>query len=130
MRGIFGRRNDRGARSDYLMTGEDLCSVGIIATQADLCLAATLGLEHVERNGHHYHPGLSYLPEAQQQAALAAHGDFYIQQHGRICPHLTNGRFQIGSLQCTGFGFAVEPDFDSMQTPDQWEFDSLGHMGA
>jgi hypothetical protein len=124
--GLTWLHNGRGARDDFLMTGEDLCSVGIIPTQADLCLAATLGLSHVERNGHHFHPGLSYLPEPQREAALVAHPDFYARQHGIISPHVVDGVFQIGSLQCIGFGFAVEPDFASMQASDEWEFASLG----
>ena len=108
------------------MTGEDLCSVGIIPVQADLCLAATLGLEHVERNGHHFHPGLSYLPGEQQRAALEAHPDFYFERGGRISPNVQNGRFEIGSLQCAGFGFAVVPDVDSMESPLDWSYESLG----
>lgn len=118
--------NGRETRGDYLMTGEDLCSVGIIPVQADLCLTATLGLTNVERNGHHYHPGLSYLPRKQQLAALERHPDFYADQNGVIAPNLVDGRFRTGSLQCVGFGFAVEPDMDSMQTRDEWKFDSLG----
>jgi hypothetical protein len=118
--------NSRQAYGEFVMTGEDLCSVGVIPTQADLCLAATLGLTHVERNGHHFHPGLSYLPEPEGLAALAAHGDFYEQRHGRISPRIVEGRFEIGSLQCVGFGFAVEPDFSTMQSPGEWEYASLG----
>ncbi len=124
--GLTWLRNDRGQRRDFVMTGEDLCSVGIIPTQADLCLAATLGLDHVERNGHHYHPGLSYLPPQQREQALAMHGDFYALQHGVVSPHVQGGRLEIGSLQCVGFGFAVLPDFDSLQLADEWRYASLG----
>ncbi len=124
--GLTWLRNDRGRNAEFLMTGEDLCSVGVIPTQADLCLAAALGLTHVERNGHHYHPGLSYLPPAQQQAALAAHGDMYARRHGVVSPHIQDGVLEIGSLQCVGFGFAVTPDFDSMQSPEEWDYASLG----
>ena len=124
--GLTWLRNDHGDRSTYLMTAEDLCSVGIIPVQADMCLAATLGLTHIERNGHHYHPGLSYLPEDQQRAALSAHGDFYHEQHGVIAPYLADGRFQIGSLQCVGFGFSVAPDMAATESPDRWEYSSLG----
>ena len=119
--GLTWLHNDHGRTQDYIMTGEDLCSVGIIPTQSDICLVATLGLEHIERNGHHYHPGLSYLPEQQRAAALALHGDFYAKKHDRVAPHIVDGRFQIGSLQCVGFGFAIEPDVDAMQTPDEWK---------
>ncbi|HRX80973.1 MAG TPA: hypothetical protein P5307_18015, partial [Pirellulaceae bacterium] len=114
--GLTWSHNDRGQTRDYIMTGEDLCTVGIVPVQSDLCLVATLGLEHIERNGHHYHRGLWYLPRQQQAAALAAHGDFYAEQHGVVAPQLVDGRFDIGSLQCEGFGFAVEPDMSEMRT--------------
>ncbi len=124
--GLVWLRNDRGRRSDYLMTGEDLCTVGVVGVQADLCLVATLGLEHVERNGHHYHRGLGYLPEAQQRAALAAHGDLYGEESGVIGVRVRDGQVAIGSLQCEGFGFDVTPDFESMESPETWSFGSLG----
>jgi hypothetical protein len=124
--GLTWLNNDRGVRNTCLMTGEDLCCVGIIPVQSDLCLAATLGLTHVERNGHHYHPGLTYLPESQQRAALSAHGDLYSHLHGRVAPHVVGGQFRIASLQCPGFGFGVEPDFDSMESPATWRYESLG----
>ena len=124
--GLTWRHNDRGRRQEFTMTGEDLCSVGIVPTQSDLCLAAALGLQHVERNGHHYHPGLSYLPEQVRRQALAAHGDFYVEEHGIIGPRIVDGRLQIGSLHCAGFGFAVEPDMAASEPADTWKFESLG----
>ncbi len=124
--GLTWFHNEQGRRDELTMTGEDLCTVGIIPTQSDLCLAATLGLQHVERNGHHYHPGLSYLPESERRAALAAHGDFYVEEHGIIGPKIVNGRLQIGSLHCAGFGFAVEPDMSTMEPVETWNFESLG----
>jgi len=116
--GLTWLRNDRGRRSGFFMTGEDLCSVGIIPVQSDLALASTLGLDHVERNGHHYHPGLSYLPEAQRQAALLAHPDFYGQVGSIMIPMVSDGRFRIGSLHRVGYGFDVEPDLASMTPID------------
>lgn len=124
--GLTWLHNDRGRAQRFLMTGEDLCSVGIIPVQADLCLAATLGLEHVERNGHHFHPGLSYLPPRQQRAALEAHSDFYVERAGRISPNVKHGRFELGTLQCDGFGFAVVPEMEAMESASEWRYDSLG----
>jgi hypothetical protein len=98
----------------YVMSGEDLCCVGVVPLQSDLCLVATLGLEHVERNGHHYHPGLAYLPADQQRAALEYHSDLYRQTEGRVHPAIHDGQLHIASLQCVGFGFACLPDFDRM----------------
>jgi hypothetical protein len=119
--GLTWLANDRGKKSDYIMTGEDLCSVGVLPVQADLCLAATLGLDHVERNGHHYHRGLGYLPEANQRAALAAHGDFYKESNGVVAPRLSEGRFNIASLQCEGFGFAALPDMNATASAAEWQ---------
>ncbi|WP_169979681.1 enolase C-terminal domain-like protein [Tautonia rosea] len=123
--GLIWWRNDRGRRSEFVMTGEDLCSVGVIPVQADLCLAATLGFSHVERNGHHYHPGLSYLPEVDRQAALHAHPDLYGRQGQLIGPIVQDGRFSIGSLQCVGFGFAITPDRSAFEPAASWQYDSL-----
>jgi len=124
--GLIWQLNDNGRRANYLMTGEDLATVGVVALQADLCLVAALGLEHVERNGHHYYRGLSHLTEPDRLAAIRAHPDLYHQQGDVVAPQLVDGRFQIASLQCTGFGFDVEPRMESMQGPEEWKFASLG----
>lgn len=108
--GLIWNHNHSGAAQRLVMTAEDLCTVGVVPVQADLCLVATLGLTHVERNGHHYHRGLSYLPEEEQEAALKVHGDLYERRAGRVAPRIVDGQFQIASLQCEGFGFAVLPD--------------------
>jgi hypothetical protein len=118
--------NERGGRPPLLISGEDLCSVGIVPVQSDLCLAATLGISHVERNGHHYHPGLTYLPSDQQEAALRSHPDFYTRDGSVVRPHVQQGRFHIQSLHGPGFGFAVEPRIDSMIPASQWRYESLG----
>ena len=47
----------------YLLSGEDLANVGPIALNQDLAMVASLGVTHVERNGHHYFQGLSMFPE-------------------------------------------------------------------
>ena len=111
---------------DLVITAEDLCTVGVVALQTDLCLVATIGIDHVERNGHHYHPGLSYLGRQSGLAALDAHGDLYHEVQGTIVPRVVDGRFEIASLQCPGFGFRVEPDMDQMQDRSEWSFSSLG----
>ena len=62
---------------NLFMTGEDLCNVGPVALQQDLAMMCALGISSVERNGHHYHAGLSQFPEAVQNVVLAAHNDHY-----------------------------------------------------
>ena len=109
-----------------MLTGEDLCCVGVIPMQADLCLAATLGLGHAERNGHHFHPGLQYLPGERQEAALKMHSDLYTRNGDRVVPWLKDGAFAISSLQCVGFGFAVTPQWEDYTGAPDWNYDSLG----
>ena len=75
---------------------------------------------------HHYYRGLSYLPQGEQAAALAAHGDLYHEQKGCIAPRIFQGRMQLASLDCPGFGFAVLPEMSLRQSVEQWNFDSLG----
>jgi hypothetical protein len=124
--GVTSRLNQHSGRAQYVMTAEDLCCVGIIPVQADLCLAATLGLDHAERNGHHFHPGLQYLSQQQQEAALEAHSDLYSRQGDRVAPCLRDGRFHIASLQCPGFGFEVKPVWQDYIAASDWSYDSLG----
>jgi hypothetical protein len=124
--GLTWLANRRGETTDYLMTGEDLTCLGVVPLQADVALAATLGFGHLERNGHHYFPGLSYLPEAERRAALFLHGDLYQEHRGRAAVRIREGRLEIGSLQCPGLGFAALPDMTLRQRPGDWRFESLG----
>src|SRR5262249_45555805 len=61
----------------FLMSGEDLANIGPVALLQALAVAASLGIESIERNGHHYFAGLSMFPENVQHAVLDAHGDLY-----------------------------------------------------
>src|SRR5207302_8085313 len=58
---LLEKRRRDGER--VVLTGEDLCNLGPVALLQDLALMALLGIEHVERNGHHYYRGLSLWPE-------------------------------------------------------------------
>ena len=60
-----------------LLSGEDLTCVGPVCLEQDLAVMAALGIESVERNGHHYFAGLSMFDTATQDAALAAHPTLY-----------------------------------------------------
>jgi hypothetical protein len=55
------------------LSGEDLSTIGPVSLLQDLAVQASLGIESVERNGHHYFAGLSMFgPEAQREV-LRAH---------------------------------------------------------
>ena len=105
---IAHRRRQGGA---LLLTGEDLANLGPVALLQDLAMMALLGIEHVERNGHHYYRGLSMFPEDWQRAALAAHPDLYRRhEQGFPCLRIVNGRIDLSSVNAAPFG--VAPAFD------------------
>jgi len=124
--GLTWVRNGKGQKADYIMTAEDLTTVGMIALQGDLALVSTLGITHVERNGHHYYRGLSYLPLDEQQRILEAHPDLYAPLSGGAAVRIEAGKLNIESLQCPGYGFAIEPDLSGYIPADEWQFSSLG----
>jgi hypothetical protein len=101
------RRRGQGG----VLTGEDLCNLGPLAVQQDLAMMAVLGIDHVERNGHHYYRGLSMLPAGWQDALLRDHSDFYAQ-HTAGFAHLriVDGKLSLASVNRAPFG--VQPQLD------------------
>jgi hypothetical protein len=102
------RWNAQGGAPPMFMSAEDLTTQAGIAVQQDLALVALLGLEHVERNGHHYVNGMAGLPADEQNAFLTAHPDLYARTAGAVRLRILDGKLSIGSLACPGFGSAVE----------------------
>ena len=98
----------------YFITGEDMAVQPGLALQQDLALASLLGIEHVERNGHHYVNGMAALPAHEQAAFLEAHPDLYERSHGAVRPKIENGMMSIRSLECPGYASAAMPDWESM----------------
>jgi hypothetical protein len=122
------RRTDPQGR--YLLTGEDLANVGPVALLQDLAAMATLGVAHVERNGHHYFAGLSMLPPDVQEQVLATHGDLY-RRHPRGFPtlDLRGGRIEVGSVVAAPFGVGFRFDPTRYTPLDDWDSASIG-LGA
>jgi hypothetical protein len=106
--------NAQGAQPRYFMSAEDLTTQAGIAVQQDIALVNLLGIRHVERNGHHYVNGMAALPQAEQDAFLAAHPDVYERSHGAVRLAIHQGRIAIGSLDCVGYASAAMPDFSRM----------------
>lgn len=106
---LLAKRRSEGRPG--VMTGEDLCTLGPFALVQDLAMMAFLGIDHVERNGHHYYRGLSMFPAAWQQAMLAAHGDLYARHpDGFACLQIHDGKLQLASANDAPFG--VGPPLD------------------
>ena len=107
---LLAQRRQQGHAT--VLTGEDLCILGPVALVQDLAMMALLGIDHVERNGHHYYRGLSMLPTEWQHAALSAHGDLYRRHEGGFaCLRVEEGRIALGSVNAAPFGLvpALDP---------------------
>jgi hypothetical protein len=74
------------AKPGQILSGEDLSNVGPVALLQDLAVCASLGIPHVERNGHHYFRGLSMFPPDIQDRILRHHGDLYTQHKDGFPP--------------------------------------------
>lgn len=102
---LINQRESMDYLRPSLMTGEDLANIGPVALLQDLAVCALLGLQGVERNGHHYFAGLSMFPREVQEAVLRDHGDLYERTpSGWSTLRITDGSVAIGSLNAAPFG--------------------------
>jgi hypothetical protein len=104
---------DEGA-SRYFLSAEDLTTQAGLSVQQDLALAALLGIDHVERNGHHYVNGMAGAPQAEQHAFIAAHPDLYERSHGTVRLAIRDGTLALGSLGCAGFASGAMPEWSAL----------------
>lgn len=120
------RKKNPGVGDAYVLSGEDLANVGPVALLQDLAVVATLGVTHVERNGHHYFRGLSMLPEDLQQTVLKSHHDLYRKHEaGFPTARIEGGRMNIGTLVDAPFGTAFTLDPARFTPREEWTFESL-----
>ena len=123
-------RERKKRESPVHLSGEDLANVGPIALFQDLAMMAALGIEHVERNGHHYFKGLSAWPESAQASMLENHDDLY-RTHPEGYPTLgiKDGMLDLTSMNASPFGPRELLDLSSLvriDTDDPTGFISAG----
>jgi hypothetical protein len=93
----------------YVLSAEDLANVGPVALLQDLAVLALLGIDHAERNGHHYFKGLSAFPQPIQQQLLKHHFDLYRKhEDGFATLNIRDGAIDVGSVVDAPFGLGVE----------------------
>lgn len=101
------------AQPGLILSGEDLTCQAGLAVQQDTLLAASLGVTHIERNGHHYVDGFGIAPDAEAQAFHEAHPGLYhrSERHkdGRVRLRVVQGQLDLQSLHGPGFAHAAEP---------------------
>lgn len=101
-------------------SAEDLVNIGPVALSQDLAVVAALGIEHVERNGHHYLAGLSMFPQAlQEQVATDLEGLYQWTDHDFVALSPVEGKLDLTSINRAPFGLARLPDLTPFPL---WDF--------
>lgn len=103
-----------GGPAPTILSSEDLTNTGVVPLQEDFATIAALGIDHSERNGHHYFRGLDHLTERERESALSAHPDIYERRaDGPTTMRVREGWIEVGSIQAPGFGYSSEVEFES-----------------
>lgn len=105
----------------FILSGEDLANIGPVALLQDLAVCAALGIESVERNGHHYFAGLSMFPEEIQRQLLAAHPHLYhASERGWPTLSIGEGRIQLHSVNDPPLGVGAVVPVDGFAPLAAW----------
>jgi hypothetical protein len=105
---------------DTFLSGEDLQNLPIVPLQQDFATLGILGLEHCERNGHHYNFGLQLLSEKDKARAVKRHPDLYAKRGDEWFLNIVDGAIECFSIHGPGFGIQDEPDWPSMMPMKKW----------
>ena len=110
----------------FLITAEDLMNLPVVPLHQDLAHVAALGLDHAERNGHHYVRGLDHLSLPEQERVLGEHEGLYRRTEESGFLHVAEGAIDVRSLQrCPGLGAGSAFDPGAMVPLEDWRFESL-----
>ncbi len=116
-KGIFRALANRAlclaSDGELFQTSEDLTNLPVLALQQDLTFAASIGLDHTERNGHHFFPGLDVLPTQEAESALAHQPDLYERRGAQIGIRIEDGSLSVSCQNSEGFGYRSEIDWAS-----------------
>jgi hypothetical protein len=119
---LLEKRRRENPAAKLILSGEDLANVGPVALLQDLAVAATLGVESVERNGHHYFAGLSAFPQSVQQQMLGMHGDLYRDSAvGWPTLAIERGELQLGTVNAAPLGVGFELDVELFSSIATWK---------
>jgi hypothetical protein len=123
---LLARRQRTNPKERVILSGEDLCNVGPVAMLQDLAVLASLGVDHAERNGHHYFRGLSMFPETVQAQVLAQHSDLYRRHECGIATlDIRHGALSVESVVAAPFGIGFDLDTTPFTPLSEWTADSL-----
>jgi hypothetical protein len=105
----FRRAGEKGA----VLSSEDLMNIPVVPLHQDLAVAAALGIEHSERNGHHYIRAFEYFSPKEREAAIREFPELY--REGRPTVRVENGSIDVRGINAFGFGVRSEPDWGFLE---------------
>ena len=108
-------------KKTFILSGEDLANVGPIALTQDLAMMALLGIEHVERNGHHYFRGLTMYSNDLAELTALAHPDLYHHNERELVTlNIQQGRISLQTVNSFPFGCGLEPALSPYPLLKDW----------
>lgn len=114
---VAARRVDDGTAAATILTAEDLSTVAPFTINQDLVVAATMGLTHIERNGHHYWGTPAPLASNVNDLLADAHPDAFVRVgDGPARLHVVDGAVSLASIMAAPFGTAFELDLSGLET--------------
>ncbi len=123
---LLEHRRQKKPEKAFILSAEDLTTIGPISLQQDLAVAGTLGISHVERNGHHFFRGLDAFENGVQRAVLDAHGDLFVRhEKGFVTLNVVDGTIVLDSVLGAPFGYQfsgeVLNDVSRFERVTKWE---------
>ncbi len=116
-KGVFRALLNRArieADGEGLQSAEDLTNLPVLPLHQDLAMVSSLGLPHVERNGHHYFRGQTHLAATELDHLSKHHSSLYRRNEaGETLLVIEDGRLDLSSLHqsdaarkpTAGFGY-------------------------
>lgn len=102
---LVEHRARQGSRT--LLTAEDLSTVAPLPLLQDLAVAATIGLTHLEKNGHHYFGRPAAVHPDVDRLLTEHHGDLFALDSGGVARlRISDGMVQLSSVLRAPFGAA------------------------
>ena len=103
-----------------ILAAEDLTNPGILPLHQDTAVVTALGIQHAERNAHHYVRGIAFLPEAEQERALREFPSVYERTSGGLVRlRIHDGKIDTKEIAARGYGTGSRTlDFDALEPLD------------
>lgn len=111
---------ERTTGRDAFLSGEDLSNMPIVPLHQDFAVLSVLGIDHCERNGHHYGFGLSHLTEQEKLRIEETHSQLYEKRDGEWFLRIEDGGVLTYSLDQPGLGGGAEPEWEQMTSLADW----------